>query len=302
MPRAIPDHSVPRIRVTPKMTSKRIYPKRFSPRQETRRNRGISSVISTIIITGTLLVILVVASFVATNILNTQIVSTEFDQAQSNMLLLDSVVQDASLRPGAGGYVQFNEREGGIGILKTAESLSVTASDSLTTNGTDPPFNNLVQFVYSGGQLATVAVDPSVGYTSLRGLNDTYVTLTQGLGFLRLEQDNGAKIKLDYDRVRIVSSNSSAGLIDIQGTNLVQVSFIHLMKGSTNGSGSVNVQVQNLQTKTTTWQFARACVTITVQLWTTPSRAITQTCTIDNPNATRTVVIFSEIQVQASIS
>jgi|GEM_PF-777532 len=258
--------------------------------------RAFSSVISTIIFTSVLLIILVVATFVSMNILNAQMNSTEFEQARSNMLLLDTTVQDVSLRPGAGGYVQFNEREGGIGLInQTADSLSITAMANQTTYSTS--FNGLVQFIYSGGSLASAAVNPSTGYTSLRGdLSYAYVNLTQGLGFLRLEQNNGAKIKLDYDRVRIVST----GLIDSQ-TNLVQISFIHLIKGATSGSGTVNVQVQNIQTNTTTWQFPSGAISITAQ-HTTPQQNIIQNYSVNQTGATQTVVVFSEIQVRVSIT
>ena len=97
--------------------------------QTARSKKAVSNVISTIILTGILLTILIVSMFVSTNVLNAQLVSTEFNQAQSNMLLLDSTVQDVSLRPGAGGYVQFNERQGGIGVNTTTDSLSITVQD-----------------------------------------------------------------------------------------------------------------------------------------------------------------------------
>jgi hypothetical protein len=257
--------------------------------------RGISNVITTIILTGIMLTILLIASFVSLSILSAQLVSTEFEQAKSNMLLLDTNVQDVSLRPGAGGYVQFNEREGGIGLTnQTADALLINATAGETTCSTS--FNGLIEFIYSGGTLATAAVNSTSGYTALRGdLSYAYVNMTQGLGFLRLEQDNGAKIKLDYDRVRIIST----GLIDSQ-TNLVQVTFIHLIKGITSGSGSVNVQVQNIQTNTTTWEFPSGTVLFTVVHNTTP-QPITAAYTVTQSEATQTVVIFSEIQIQVSI-
>jgi hypothetical protein len=269
-------------------------PKLFKRKQPINCKKAMSGVISTIILSGILLTILVVASFVSLNILGAQMTSTEFDQAKSNMLLLDSTIQDVSLRPGAGGYVQFNEREGGIGISTTTDSLTVTATDGQTTQST-PTYTSLVQLVYSGGTSASAAVTSAAGYTSLRGdPATTYVTLTQGLGALRLQQDDGAKIKLDYNRVRIVST----GLIDSQGTNLVQITFIHLLKGEINGaSGSVNIMVQNSNTNPTTWTFENAAVDVTIH-----QNANTQTYTVTPPvGALRTIVVFSEISVTVSI-
>jgi pilus assembly protein TadC len=80
----------------PDMTAQKFKGKAFKDK------RAVSNVISTIILTGILLTVLLVAMVVSTNILNAQLVSTEFNQAQSNMLLLDSTIQDSSLRPGAG--------------------------------------------------------------------------------------------------------------------------------------------------------------------------------------------------------
>ncbi len=89
--------------------------------------RAVSSVITTILLTSTLLIILLIASFVSTNILAAQMESTEFEQAKTNMGLLDNIIQDVSLRQGAGGYVQFNQRTGGIG-LATDEAGTITLS------------------------------------------------------------------------------------------------------------------------------------------------------------------------------
>jgi hypothetical protein len=94
-------------------------------KKDSKKIRGISPVVSTIIISATLLIILVIASFVATNMLELQIANTEFEQAKTNMLLLDEVIQDVALRRNAGGYVQFNQRSGGINIIQNTETLKI---------------------------------------------------------------------------------------------------------------------------------------------------------------------------------
>src|SRR3990170_104866 len=97
------------------------------PLPKRRTTRAVSTVITTIILSAVLLGILVVASFVAVNILDMQMASTEFEQAKTNMLLLNDIIQDVSLRRGSGGYVQFNQRTGGIGIASTTENINVRA-------------------------------------------------------------------------------------------------------------------------------------------------------------------------------
>ena len=100
--------------------------------------KAVSSVITTIILTGILLVILVVASFVSLGILSIQVMNTEFEQAKSNMLLLEDLIEDISLRSGSGGYVRFNEQNGGIGIAKTTETITITATPDQTAISTKP--------------------------------------------------------------------------------------------------------------------------------------------------------------------
>ena len=92
-----------------------------------RSKSAVSPVISTIIISSTLLIILLIASFVSTNLLELQLANTEFEQAKTNMLLLNKIIQDVALRPGATSSIQFNQRSGGIGIYRSTENLIIEA-------------------------------------------------------------------------------------------------------------------------------------------------------------------------------
>lgn len=160
-------------------------------------------------------------------------------------------------------------------------------------------YHDLPQLVYRGGTLASAPVDPTKGYTSLDGdLDFAYVDSTQTMGFLRLEQDNGAKIKLDFARFRIVQ----LGLIESQ-TSLVQVTLIKLLWGSFSGSGTVRVQIQNIASNPTIWKFTTAGSLVFTVQHATSQKTITQSCNIPQiPGATKTIVVFSEVQVRVSIS
>jgi len=105
--------------------------------------KGVSTIISTIIITGTLLIILVIASFVSANVLDMQIANTEFEQAKTNMLTLDETIQDVALRRGSGGYVQFNQRSGGIGINITTQKLTLYGPAHVTVTPPTSPTANI---------------------------------------------------------------------------------------------------------------------------------------------------------------
>jgi len=259
-----------------------------------RATRGLSPVISTIIITSVLLIILVSASFAATSILSAQIANTEFEQAKSNMQLLDETVQDVSLRPGSGSFVQFNNNEGGLGITQSDTSLMITVRAGGEQQ--QKQYSSLVHLTYAGAPMSTTAIDQSLGYSPVNPKRDNEdhlnVTMTQGLGFLRIEQDQGAKIKLDYDRIRITNST-----IDDE-TNLVEISFIHLTKGSTSGSGPETVRVQNTNISPTTWKFTTGTIEVEIKR-TNSAETKTQECTVES-QATTTFVVFTEIRVEAS--
>jgi len=76
------------------------------------------------------------------------------------MMLLDEVTQDVALRRGAGGYVQFNQRSGGIGITEHTETISIeilgqavatNSSTATTGNWTKPTeaYNDGGQYAYT---------------------------------------------------------------------------------------------------------------------------------------------------------
>jgi len=411
-------------------------------------SRGISPAISTIIISGTLLIILVIASFVSGNILELQIASTEFEQAKTNMMLLDEVTQDVALRRGAGGYVQFNQRSGGIGITENTEKIKITGpgqqtySATLTLKpnvaGTDQAWatfgsgsahwdrtsdvndatgvqvtgsttlketenlqdtsqtgtiNSVTAYIrakVSGGggtvekacilwrtystdhesadfdisrtafadYSQTRTMNPNTGvawtwaeinalqigsrattlgsseaiqvsefwivvdYTStqadiiyespnlmslvyrggshvpgsgitLRGNNSPIVSMTNALGYLRVETGQGIQIKLDYHRVRIVEM----GTLLVNGTlhNFIEITFLRLKQGNMGGSGTVNVKVQNTDVDTITRTYDGGSVTIQVQLGLNPPKSHPISSA-----ASKTVVMFTEILVQFS--
>jgi len=190
--------------------------------------RGVSPVISMVIITATLLVILVIASFFATNLLEIQMQNSEFEQAKTAMLLLDKTIMDVSLRPGAASSVQFNQRSGGIGVYKGG-LINVTISSPSRTLYTY--VNSTYIIKYRGGSMVSVA---QMNLTNPGGLIIT--DLSKPLGYVRIEIGNEAWIVLDYNRVRIIK-NENLGTLDIY--------LIRLEPGVFGGSGTVSVRVQN---------------------------------------------------------
>ncbi|MEM1556954.1 MAG: hypothetical protein QXS10_05845 [Candidatus Bathyarchaeia archaeon] len=194
--------------------------------------KGISSIISMVVITATLLIILIVASFFATNMLEIQVQNSEFEQAKTAMQLLDKTIMDVSLRRGAASSVQFNQRSGGIGLYE-GNPLNIRIIDNLTSeilwNAT---VNPSYVIKYRGGSMASAA---EVNLTSSSEL--IIKDPSKSMGYVRTEVNNGVWVVLDYNRVRVIENSS---------LKTIEIYLIRLARSERfGGSGTVTVRVQN---------------------------------------------------------
>ena len=253
------------------------------------RDRGISPVISTVIISGTMLIILAVASFVSMNVLELQLASTEFEQAKSNMLLLDEVIHDVAMRRGSGGYVQFNQRSGGIGVQERDEALVISAGPAGSVTEIYSA-QRLLSIVYRGGSLATGSE------MSLRGSGSLIVNMSSMLSHVRVEYDGGICVKLDYDRVRVIDLGEFI-LTGEEGSILhkfIGVSIIRLSRGPMGGSGTVNLKAQNVGINTLTVTYPGGSIVLNVR------KGLQEESITINSSADETVIILTETVIQVS--
>lgn len=225
--------------------------------QSGRKRRAISPVISTLIISASVLVVTGIASFLALNVLELQSQQTEFDQARSNMQILASIIEDTGVKPGAGSFIRFNERTGGLGYVDT-NPLTVTTkvngapADLLIS--VDKPLN----LTYRGGRLVSTFDE------NVTGTPDLMIEgLATPMGFISQQQANGAWLNLDFNRVRIVTGNDVT-----VGNNKYQVVTVTFFKvsvdpGNFTGSGNLEVKVQNEKIQPTQYTYS-GDVTITV--------------------------------------
>jgi len=250
------------------------------------KNRvAISSVISAVILSGTLLVILAVATFVSENVLELRVENTEFEQAKMNMRLLDEVVQDVGLKHGSGGYVQFNLRSGSFSIIENADKIKVFVNKTTNPN---PIFNSsLLSLVYRGGSLASSSA------TVLRG-NDTLIVrgVASSPGYLRTETGQGVWIKLDYHRIRVVEMGTV--VVSGEAYNFLEITFFKLERGGFGGSGSLNVKAQNKGILVSSYSYQTGTVTIRVEL------GLRNQEFVYRGDAPRTVVTLTVVRVEVS--
>lgn len=266
----------------------------FTAGGESKRIHGISPIITTIIISATLLVILVIASFVATNILELQVANAEFEQAKTNMLLLDEVVQDVALRRKSGGYVEMNQRSGGINVVTTSETLKVT--DQFNETLYESP--NLIILTYRGGSKVSGAA------LRLKGFPVSYVPYvfginnkTDSISYLRIETGSGLQIKLDYNRVRV--ANIGPITVNEKKVNITEITFIRLITGSfsSKGTEAVKLNVQNFNVKTFAKEYQTNNLTLNIRIgsYEEPLNLIS------NPDVEATIILFTEIVIRISI-
>ncbi|MEM3551277.1 MAG: hypothetical protein QXV01_09340 [Candidatus Bathyarchaeia archaeon] len=259
-----------------------------------KKIHGISPVITTIILSATLLVILAIASFAAANLLELQVASADFEQAKTNMLLLDDVIQEVALRRKSGGYVEFNQRSGGINIITTMETLKITDQFDATLYESPP----LVIFVYRGGSKVAGAD------SRLKGCDVRYVPYvfnitnrTDSISYLRIETGNGLQIKLDYNRVRV--ANSGLIIVNEKKVNVTEITFIRLITGTISGKGTetITVNVQNFDATTFAKEYPTNNLTINVKVGSNEDYLKL----ISSHEVEATIVLFTEIVIKISI-
>ncbi|MDI9619631.1 MAG: hypothetical protein QFX33_02240 [Candidatus Nezhaarchaeota archaeon] len=202
---------------------------------------GASPVISTVIVTATLLVMLMVASFLAANLLAVQVESAEFEQAKTGMLLLNELVADVAMRPGAASSLRVGQRSGGIGIYEAPQLTIMNGSETLY------PTNQSTRFYvvkYRGGSMTPTAdavLHPpngeALGYPAR-----LVVDSTGSIGCVRVEARDGAWIVLDYMRVKVTSNTRL--ILGNTTYNVTDITVIRLVPGTLEGSGGT-VTVRN---------------------------------------------------------
>ncbi len=250
-----------------------------------RRSRlAISPVISAVILTSILLVILIIAAFVSANILEMRVQNTEFEQAKTNMMLLDEIIEEAGLKQGAGSYVQFNLNSG---------ALSVIEGDDMTINvsGLETVTFKTLTFTYRSGGFVSSSNSP------LRGENSLIVSGAGApLGYLRIENKDGvAQIKLDYNRVKVINFTD-----ETSGYNVVEIIFFKVKRAeskSMGGSGLLRVSAQNKGVQIKSYNCERETPVVSVQVG-----SISEFYSPSFSNGNDVIVIVVESEVEVSLS
>lgn len=217
--------------------------------------RALSVTLPTVIISSAILIMMGIATFVSVNILELQIQNTEFEQAKMNMMLLEEIIEDVSLKQGSGSYLKFNLRAGSLSVVNGTDNLKV-----FVEGYPDPILDcpSSLTLAYHAGSLASYPEE------LLRGTDGLIVTgMSASLGFLRVETGGGLWIRLDYNRVRLVDS----GLIVVNGSfyQFLEITFLSTVRGSLGGSDRLNLKAQNVGISVSSTLYQSQNITIRVE-------------------------------------
>ncbi len=180
-----------------------------------KANLGVSTVLSTVILTSVLCVIVFAASFVANDAINAQIENAQFDQAKNVMLALDKLVKRLIYKPESSGYVKTSFWTVTPHFVQTGEKLELWINGEKEL---EVPVN-VVKI--KGGPRTSVATDKD-----LIGNGDLLIGVSASIGRVCVYQSVGAWIALDYSRVRC--SNAST-MQYYNGTGYEPYNFIEII-------------------------------------------------------------------------
>jgi hypothetical protein len=206
-----------------------------------RRRSGMSNVLSTIILASTLLIIVQVASIYASNSVNIQVENAHFDQSKNVLLSLTHVIGQTMLSPDSSGYVRTSFSKTYPQFVNTGQNLSLTFIDG-SLNWTYRFPINIIKI--RGGQNVGVSV-PRILY----GEDTTILKNASGpLGRVKVYQDNGAWLSLDYSQVRCayVGTTDFFNGTGYQSYNEVEISVVNMTFGSFNPADQTLVTAQNM--------------------------------------------------------
>jgi len=219
------------------------------------KERGISNIISTLILVGIFLVVIVATSIFSLSVFEIESQNAEFSQAENNMVALAQIIEDVSLHPYSSNQLRFNNRVGRLNFIKNWKVITINITS--ITNSTQKWIitSNLNILEYRGGEKVGVAAEKILrGNSSLILLDET-----DPLGTVIEKQEQGAVITVDFGRIRVISLGTF-WFKDEDGTyknfTIIEIKYINLTLTKVYpGSGPTTVIFENLNITTTTKRF-----------------------------------------------
>ena len=204
-----------------------------------QKGRGISPVISTVILTSTIIVMVLSTSYIANDLLTNQVEDAEFDVAKDIMIALNNIVKDVLYKPHSSLYIKTGFKTTMPNLVKTGETIDVWSQVD-----TEP-----IEYLIQNCPISAVTIKGGPSITDLDkdliGTSSVLLTDFTSLGHLYIQRSDRAELILDYSRVRCVHSGS---LNISQEYNIIEMVFVNMTTGSIQLNDRAVFMVRNLGT------------------------------------------------------
>lgn len=204
-----------------------------------RNGRGLSPVVSTVILTSTILAMVLSTSYLANDLLTNQMENAEFDVAKDVMDALNNMVKEVLYKPYSSRYVKTGFRTTMPNLHNTAETINVW------TKVDDEPIEYLIQ--NNPISIVTIKGGTSVTDLSMDVIGTSSVLLNDftSLGHLFIQRSDQVELILDFSRIRCIYSGS---LNVSQEYNIIEAVFVNMTTGSIQLNDRAVIMVRNLGT------------------------------------------------------
>lgn len=260
---------------------------------------------SSVILAAFLLIVALVASLLANNLIEMQSQMVEFDQGRDAYLLLATNIEDVALKPLSAAYVMINSRAGGPSLDRAAGKISVDVGGWKPLQEAIGSAEAKLNFLrYRGGTLVGVAT-----FEHFRGSSSLIVNgVSLPLVAVSVNQSRGAWVTLEAGRVRVVNQGSFK-LFDggkFKKYNVIEVIFIRLVPpidesrtisgGSLTGRVYIRAECTNITTVSRLFSENSIGLTVTVS----PFGWMESKTVSGDPSASGSIVNFVLAEVEIS--
>lgn len=214
---------------------------RSNTRSLRRNRRAVSPAVSTVIITAATVVLVLVAGSYATQVIERQRASSEFETVTKSMLAFDDALRDIAWDREGSRSVRFTTNYGNMRLLPSSKTISITGPGTFFNSCETAVVKYSMpttQFTLGAGAESYILGDDSAVVSSL----------TDSVSQAIVKQESGyASISLTY-RVRVARETPATS-----GLNYVDILVIRLNCNSlTIGSGDFDLTARNIGLDTTT--------------------------------------------------
>ncbi len=275
--------------------AKHVEKRRF-PRS-LRKRRGVSQVVSTVILAGILLTLIGVAIFYATSLIDANRQQMEYESTKDMFIYTATALEQIALGAGGSRYIRFSLTSTGINFVKDEFGPL-----EVYVNGSKVIYDRETSSIIAvGGPLVTTVfrvLRPEITINPLYELNRIIVGPGEPMVVVYENFSGRAITYLKPTRVRV----NYIGIFNLleNGTyknyNYFVISYINLTIGPVGGSGHIPVIFRNRGIKTAEYKFDGTAINVTAVLGGHSESKVFE----GDPGADGTIVIVRIAEVEVS--